>query len=101
MFSLANILQIAQWRIQGRGQTRGGGASQGLDDRVFLTGRSGGSFTAAIVTHELLAFWLFLPRKMYEVFCHFRQPYQKTELTQLSLGRRPFFLAIECTVDVI
>ena len=25
MFSLANILQIAQWRIQGRGQTGGGG----------------------------------------------------------------------------
>ena len=99
MFSLANILQIAQWRIQGRGQT--GGASQGLDDRVFLTWRSGGSFTAAIVTHELLAFWLFLPRKRHEVFCHFRQLYQKTELTQLSLGRRPFFLAIECTVDVI
>ena len=29
MFSLANILQIAQWRIQGRGQTGGGGGISG------------------------------------------------------------------------
>lgn len=106
MFSLADILQIAQWRIQGSPPSLISGSgrpslllSKGLVPCSNCQTLSCVLFGCSCCFREKI--WLFRPRKMYEVFCDFRPLYQKTELTQLSLGRGPFLLAIECTVDVI